>query len=83
MAPGLFLGWRIDPGMRYRNVARVMDYADFREKRNVNVIDVPEPELFIEEGPPVLPVANATQVFSRRVYSRECCQARTAGLSPL
>ena len=21
---GLFLGWRIDPGMRYRNVARVM-----------------------------------------------------------
>ena len=56
MAPGLFLGWRVDPGMRYRNVVRVMDYSDFREKR----IDVPEPELFIEEGPPVFPVANAT-----------------------
>ena len=53
MAPGLFL-------MMYRNVVRVMDYADFREKRNVNAIDVPEPELFIEEGPPVFPVANAT-----------------------
>ena len=38
-----------------------MDYADFREKRNVNAIDVPEPELFIEEGPPAFPVANATQ----------------------
>ena len=37
-----------------------MDYTDFREKRNVNAIDVPEPELFIEEGPPVFPVANAT-----------------------
>ena len=60
MAPGLFLGWRVDPGMRYRNVVRVMDYTDFREKRNVNAIDVPEPELFIEEGPPVFPVANAT-----------------------
>ena len=60
MAPGLFLGWRFDPGMRYRNVVRVMDYTDFREKRNVNAIDVPEPELFIEEGPPVFPVANAT-----------------------
>ena len=59
MAPGLFLGW-IDPGMRYRNVVRVMDYADFREKRNVNAIDVPEPELFIKEGPPVFPVANAS-----------------------
>ena len=46
--------------MRYRNVVRVMDYSDFREKRNVSAIDVPEPELFIEEGPPVFPVANAT-----------------------
>ena len=60
MAPGLFLGWRVDPGMRYRGVLRVMDYTDFREKRNVSAIDVPEPELFIEEGPPVFPVANAT-----------------------
>ena len=60
MAPGLFLGWRIDPGTRGTNVVRIMDYADFREKRNVNAIDVPEPELFIDEGPPVFPVANAT-----------------------
>ena len=60
MAPGLFLGWRIDPGMRYRNVVRVMDYADFRKKRNVNAVDVPEPELFVEEVPPVFPAANAT-----------------------
>ena len=61
MAPGLFLGWRVDPGMRYCNVVRVMDYTDFREKRNVSAIDVPEPEFFIEEGPPLFPVANATQ----------------------
>ena len=44
--------------MRY--VVRVMDYSDFREKRNVSAIDVPEPELFIEEGPPFFPIANAT-----------------------
>ena len=60
MAPGLFLGWRIDPGMRYRNVVRVLDYQEFRNKRNSNIIDVPEPELYIEDGPPVFPVANAT-----------------------
>ena len=53
-------GWRIDPGMRYRGVLKVMDYADFRQKLDVSAIDVPEPELFIEEGPPVFPVPNAT-----------------------
>ena len=30
MAPGLFMGWRIDPGMRYRRVLKVMDYQSFR-----------------------------------------------------
>ena len=46
--------------MRYRNVVRVLDYQEFRNKRNSNIIDVPEPELYIEDGPPVFPVANAT-----------------------
>ena len=27
---------------------------------SANIIDVPEPELYIEDGPPVFPVANAT-----------------------
>ena len=26
MAPGLFVGWRIDPGLRYRDVVKVLDY---------------------------------------------------------
>ena len=60
MAPGLFLGWRIDPGLRYREVVKVLDYQDFRNKRNSTVVEVPEPELFIEDGPPIFPVANAT-----------------------
>ena len=38
----------------------VLDYQEFRNKRNSNIIDVPEPELYIEDGPPVFPVANAT-----------------------
>ncbi|CAE7028491.1 GIP [Symbiodinium sp. CCMP2592] len=60
-ASGLFLGWRIDAGMRYRNVVKVLDYNDFRGKRNTSVHDVPEPELYIEDGPPIFPVANATR----------------------
>lgn len=31
-APGLFLGWRIDPGFRYRYVLKVLDYQDYRVK---------------------------------------------------
>ena len=59
MAPGLFMGWRIDPGMRYRRVLKVMDYQSFRTNGNVTVHDVPEPELFVEEGDPVFPIAAA------------------------
>ena len=50
MAPGLLMGWRIDPGMRYRRVLKVMDYQSFRTNGNVTVHDVPEPELFVEEN---------------------------------
>ena len=59
MAPGLFMGWRIDPGMRYRRVPKVMNYQSFRTNGSVSVHDVPEPELFVEEGDPVFPIAAA------------------------
>ena len=59
MAPGLFMGWRIDPGMRYRRVLKVMDYQSFRTNGTITVQDVPEPELFVEEGDPVFPIAAA------------------------
>ena len=49
------MGWRIDPGMRYRRVLTAMDYQSFRANGNVTVHDVPEPELFVEEGDPVFP----------------------------
>ncbi|CAE7497217.1 unnamed protein product [Symbiodinium microadriaticum] len=48
-------------GMRYRFVTKVLDYAEFRAKRNTLVVDVPQDELFVEEGPPVFPVANANR----------------------
>ena len=59
MAPGLFMGWRVDSGLRYRCVVRVMDYQEFRTKSNAMVLDVPEPELFVEEGNPTFPIAEA------------------------
>ena len=34
IAPGLFLGWRIDSGLRYRNVVKVLDYTEHRTRSN-------------------------------------------------
>ncbi len=41
MAPGLFMGWRVDSGLRHKCVVRVMDYQEFRTKSNAMVLDVP------------------------------------------
>ena len=56
MSPGLFLGWRIDPGFRYRNVLRVLDYQEYRTRGGNSAVDVPEAEIFVPEGDPVFPV---------------------------
>ena len=60
MSPGLFLGWRIDPGFRYRNVLRVLDYQEYRTRGGNSAVDVPEAEIFVPEGDPV---------FSSRVFT--------------
>ena len=59
MAPGLFLGWRIDSGLRYRNVVKVLDYTEFRTRGNHVAIDVPETETYVEPGAPIFPIAHA------------------------
>ena len=59
MSPGLFLGWRVDPGLRYRGVLRVLDYQEYRTKKNALAVDVPQEELFVEPGPPCFPIAFA------------------------
>eukprot|EP00435_Cladocopium_sp_Y103_P064106 s119_g25.t1 len=65
MSPGLFLGRRVDPGFRYREVVRVLDYLEYRTKSIASPIDVPESELFVEEGPPIFPIAHARDVALR------------------
>ena len=59
MSPGLFLGWRIDSGLRYKNIVRVLDYMSYRVDNKTSVVDVPEVELFVESGAPVFPLAAA------------------------
>ena len=65
MAPGLFMGWRIDSDLRYRGVFRVLDCQEYRSKSNALVIDVPEPEIFVEDGEPIFPFAEAKRKVLR------------------
>ena len=58
MSPCLFLGWRIDAGFRYRYVVRVLDYMDYKVSEHVNVQEVPEAEIYVEDGPPCFPMAS-------------------------
>ena len=58
MSPCLFLGWRIDAGFRYRYVVRVLDYMDYKVSERVNVQEVPEAEIYVEDGPPCFPMAS-------------------------
>ena len=76
MFPALFLGWRIDSGGRHRNVVQVLDYPDYRIRGLSQAIDVPEPELYVEDGPPVFPVAHARDQALPEVLMTKCllCQ---------
>ena len=56
MAPGLFLGWRIDSGLRYRYVTRILDYQEHRTRGSSFVADVPEAEICIPDGKPYFPI---------------------------
>jgi len=49
--PGFFAGWRIDSGLRYRKIVRILDYEKIKNKESActNMIDVPEEELFVPD----------------------------------
>ena len=78
------MGWRIESGFRYRYVARIMDYMDFKVSKHPNVLDVPEAEIYTEEGPPVfshgINEVEASPWWFVRHFGRHC-QTRHARLS--
>ena len=57
--PDMSPGWRIDPGLRYRGVLRVLDYQEYRTKKNALAVEVPQEELYVESGPQCFPIAFA------------------------
>ncbi|CAE6955300.1 GIP [Symbiodinium natans] len=61
--PGLFAGWRLEPGFLYRSVVYVLDLAKVRFKLGSweEVISVPEAELYVRSGDPVFPLKNAAE----------------------
>ena len=62
-APGLFAGWRLEPGGIYRDVTRVLDLEKLRTKSGAwtDPVNVPESELHVRSGAPVFPLRNAAE----------------------
>ena len=62
-APGLFAGWRLEPGGIYRDVTRVLDLEKLRTKSGAwtDRVNVPESELHVRSGAPVFPLRNAAE----------------------
>ena len=50
--PGFFVGWRLESGLRYRGVLRVLDYDDVVRNKTISsrsVKDIPEAEVYFPE----------------------------------
>ena len=62
-APGLFAGWRLEPGGIYRDVTFVLDLEKPRTKSGAwtDPVSVPESELYARSGDPVFPLRNAAE----------------------
>ncbi|OLP93635.1 hypothetical protein AK812_SmicGene24425 [Symbiodinium microadriaticum] len=62
-APGLFAGWRLEPGCIYRSVTYVLDLEKLRLKSGAwtDPLSVPEAELYVRSGDPVFPLRNAAE----------------------
>ena len=60
--PGLFAGWRVDSGLRYRNVVQVVDYEAVRARAHLHWSpkDLHEKEVFFPPAEHIeFPVSNA------------------------
>ena len=62
-APGLFAGWRLEPGGIYRDVTFVLHLEKFRTKSGAwtDPVSVPESELYVRSRDPVFPLRNAAE----------------------
>ena len=61
--PGLFAGWRIEPGFSYHMVTYVLDLAKVKHRSGAwdDPFSVPEAELCVREGNPMFPLKNAAE----------------------
>ena len=61
-SPGLFVGWRLEHGMRCRHTLLVLDYESAREGNfsNRTVVNIPEKEVYFPDAI-TFPFAEAQQ----------------------
>ena len=53
-APGLFAGWRLEPGCAYKGVGLVLDVAKLKNRAGAwtDPLPVPEQEIYVKDEAP-------------------------------
>ena len=68
-APGLFAGWRLEPGCAYKGVGLVLDLAKLKNRTGAwtGPIPVPEQEIYVKDEAPGFPLKDASEIALSRL----------------
>ena len=60
---GIFAGWRVEAGLKYRGVLKVLSYTALKNQTGNfwEPLSVPEPEIFVPNGEPTFPLRNIAE----------------------
>ena len=67
-APGLFAGWRLEPGCSYKSVGLILDLAKLKNRSGAwtHPLPVPEQEIYVKDDVPGFPLKDASEIALSR-----------------
>ena len=68
-APGLFAGWRLEPGCSYKGVGLVLDLAKLKNRSGAwtDPLPVPEQEIYVKDDVPGFPLKHTSEIALSRL----------------
>ena len=68
-APGLFAGWRLEPGCAYKGVGLILDLAKLKNRTGawIDPLPVPEQEIYAKDDVPGFPLKDASEIALSRL----------------
>ena len=76
-APGLFAGWRLEPGCAYKGVGLAVDRAKFKNRSGAwtDPLPVPEQEIYVKDEAPGFQLKDAVEIALSRLGFDEVVMA--------